>query len=84
MKNAHPDKWDDRTGFRSDNGCKLSRSEMPQVCKNYDCKDYIFYSTMSFQDGQWIIVGRHEILKDKNRVFMDKYNILFKELRNGS
>lgn len=85
LKDAHPEKWNDETGFRSDKGCKLDRNEMPQLCKDYDCKNYVFYSTMSFEDGQWMVVGCHEILKEKkNRVFVDKYNMLFKELRNGS
>lgn len=85
LKDVYPDKWSDENGFRSDKGCRLSREEMPQECKGYDCKQYIFYSTVSYDNGKWIVTGLHEILdEDRDREFIDKYNALFKDLRNAS
>lgn len=30
--------WDERRGFLRESGCLLGRDEMPQECRDYDCK----------------------------------------------
>ena len=35
--------WTNETGFLGDNGCRLSRDAMPPECKEYDCKNEVYY-----------------------------------------
>ena len=79
LKEIYPDKWSDKFGFWSINGCTLG-DDRPQECKDYDCKEYAFYSTTAFIDGKWRTIGLHEIkLDDRDREFIDKYNSIFRD-----
>ena len=62
LKDIYPDEWTDELGFDSANGCKIG-DDRPQECKDYDCKDYVFYSTTTYKDGGWVTTGLHEIPK---------------------
>lgn len=44
--------WSDTFGFW-DNGCKLSRDQMPTVCKEYDCKEYRWVVERVWVEGKW-------------------------------
>lgn len=46
-------KWNDKTGFLTENGCNLDREEMPQECINYNCKDYIFSVIRKWDGSYW-------------------------------
>lgn len=82
LKDVYPDKWDDKAGFWSKDGCRLGE-DRPQTCKDYDCKKYVFFVTMSYVDGKWIAVSMYEVLKEKrDREFIHKYNALFEDVRN--
>jgi hypothetical protein len=51
--------WTDDRGFLGDNGCRLPRKEVPQECKDYDCKKtfsyvcQIIYKPIAWRDGKW-------------------------------
>lgn len=45
--------WSDDDGFWSKNGCRLSRDQMPQECKEYDCRAYTFIVVKCWHHGKW-------------------------------
>ncbi len=45
--------WDDKKGFWSKDGCRLSRDEMPQECKDYDCRKHDWLVRMIWR-GKWV------------------------------
>lgn len=51
--------WSEDRGFLGENGCKLSRDEMPKECLEYDCKDKvwmvtnIYCSYLIWRDDKW-------------------------------
>ena len=84
LKDKYPTKWTDRFGFWCITGCRLGE-DRPQECKDYDCKDYIFYSTTGYVDGEWKTVGLHEVHKDKrDKKFVEEYNDVFRKVKDGS
>ena len=53
----HPelrDKWDDKLGFWTPNGCALPRSQRPKECNEYDCKDSVFVVLKYYENGKWV------------------------------
>lgn len=50
--------WTEK-GFLGEEGCKLSRDEMPDECKNYDCRQELFFlcqmqfTVVGWKDSQW-------------------------------
>ena len=46
--------WDKDRGFRSSNGCKLPREDMPSECKVYDCRHHTFTVIRVWVNGEWI------------------------------
>jgi len=51
--------WTDEYGFWNDKGCKLDRDKMPIECKEYTCKDRMFYwcyvkfTPLVWKNNQW-------------------------------
>jgi hypothetical protein len=81
IKDEYADKWSDKWGFWSPQGCKLG-DDRPQECKDYDCKQFVFYSSTAYVDGEWKTVGLHEVkIEDRDKEFVDKYNKVFKDLK---
>lgn len=80
IKDKYPDKWTDRFGYWSPDGCKLGE-DRPQECKEYDCKKFAFYSVKTFVGGRWRTTALHEVLLEKkDKEFIDKYNNVFKDV----
>lgn len=54
--------WTPERGFWGESGCKLSRADMPDECKSYDCRDDVFYSfhfvfaPVIWHQGKWTIL----------------------------
>ncbi len=46
--------WNDKTGFLGENGCKLSREEMPDECKEYNCKNYVHIIRRHWINNEWV------------------------------
>lgn len=44
--------WSDTFGFWSPEGCRLSRENMPDICRDFDCRKYI-WNREYFWVGQW-------------------------------
>ena len=84
LKKKYLTKWTDKFGFWCITGCRLGE-DRPQKCKDYDCKKYIFYSVIRFIDGKWITTGLQTIPKElHDKEFVNKYNKLFKDIKNAS
>ena len=49
-----------KTGFWTPNGCSLSRTEMPQECKEYDCKNLTWVVIRKWIDGEWKDIEMYE------------------------
>jgi hypothetical protein len=45
--------WTKGRGFHSPKGCRLPREEMPQECKTYDCRRYVFTMMRIWAKGKW-------------------------------
>ena len=74
LKDKFPDKWDDRHGFNSSQGCRIGENR-PQRCKDYDCKDYVHWSLMFFKNGQWNAIVVNEVkYEEAVKLFKDKLN----------
>lgn len=43
--------WDEKEGFHSPTGCRLSRDRMPDRCKEYNCKNYTFTIKRAWVSG---------------------------------
>jgi len=59
INNATPDDsnrhlWDEKKGFHSDAGCKLSREQRPDRCNKYNCKQYSFVVRRSWVETRWV------------------------------
>ncbi len=71
------DKWG-KNGFRTGEGCAAGE-DRPEECKEYNCKDYRFFFTVTFSDGKWQITGMNGILASKvDMDFLGSYNDLIR------
>ena len=55
--------WTEEYGFWSSAGCKLSRSDMPEECLEYDCKDYVFTVERRWNGNEWEDLSSNAIPK---------------------
>lgn len=63
--------WNTTDGFWSENGCRLSRENMPKECKDYDCRKYRFVTSMIWISGKWQVVEEMEIPPGKKIRIVD-------------
>lgn len=81
LKSVYPDEWIPTIGFLRKDGCVLGE-DRPQECKDYDCKQYIFYSVTLYKNGVWTTAGLHEIpLNNRSKELRDRYNALLREYK---
>jgi len=53
--------WTDDLGFWGPDGCKLSRSEMPAECKQFDCKEHQWVVLREWGGDEWKDLEMYEI-----------------------
>ena len=63
--------WTDTDGFWSESGCKLSRDEMPDWCKDYDCRKYQRAVFFTWINNKWHATHFQELFPGKGVVFVD-------------
>jgi hypothetical protein len=59
--------WDKERGFWSKHGCRLARDDMPQECKDYDCRKRNHVFVLKWDGFEWCITGMNEF-DDNERV----------------
>lgn len=80
VTDENTDRWDIKTGFLGPNGCRLSRDEMPQECKDYDCKNYRFYMCLYWNGKKWCLGSYTPIERSRlDSSFCERYNALLEE-----
>jgi hypothetical protein len=47
--------WSGKSGFIGEAGCKLPRKLRPDECLEWNCHQYVFFSTCKWADGRWDI-----------------------------
>lgn len=52
--------WSDEKGFWATGGCVLSKEEMPQECKDFDCRQHSWVVIRKWIDG-WKDIEMYEV-----------------------
>lgn len=64
--------WTDDRGFWSPSGCKLSRKDMPQECREYDCRKGDWLYKVIWQGDKWIRITAGELLPGSKVVIIHR------------
>ncbi len=61
----------------ADNGCSLDREDVPDKCKEYDCKQFKLYIVYMWSGTEWVANSVLERpIESCDKDFIDRYNDL--------